>query len=184
MSETGKTASGRRRDHRTTREIEEAWRRERPDLHLDDMLLELYLLRAGDLLARARGDRSMAWFGIVPQDLMVLWALRRAGQPYVLRPTDLFRSLAVSPAAITKQVARLLDDGFVRRTGDREHRGGFLIHLTAKGRKLADAAIERYSREPYFAKAFEAMSSRERAAGEKFLRRLLDELEADAGDYD
>ena len=73
--------------------------------------------------------------------MRVLFALRRAGPDYALRPTELFRSLLVTSGAITKQVDRLAALGYVDRLPGPPKSGGFLIWLTAKGKRTADQAM-------------------------------------------
>src|SRR5690606_34252964 len=103
------TARSGTRSH--VQDIAESWRRERPDLDLQDFLLAIFAMRLGrkvddkyDRMCRERWKISGA-------DMRVLFALRRAGKPYARRPTDLFRALLVTSGAITKQVDRLIDLG-------------------------------------------------------------------------
>src|SRR5580692_5720701 len=121
-------------------DVVESWRRERPDLDLGDFLLAILVMRLGrqvddkyDRLCRER-------FGISGADMRVLFALRRAGKPFMRRPTDLFRALLVTSGAITKQVDRLSKKGLVERISRENQLGG--VQLTAKGLKMADAATD------------------------------------------
>lgn len=164
------------------RDLAEGWRRECPDLELGDFLIELYLLRLGYMLERVQNQTSQALFGLRSQDMRVLFALRRSGPPYALRPTDLFRSLFVTSGAITKQVDRLIDRGMVERVADEAFRGGFLIRLTTKGKKLSEDAIRRYAAEPHLKEAFTKFTAREKAAAKSFCLRLLEEIESEGLD--
>jgi DNA-binding MarR family transcriptional regulator len=123
-------------DH--AKDIARSWARERPDLEPTDYLLHIYLIRIGRILERAADQRSKGLFGVSIAEVRVLLALRRAGDGHSRRPTDLFRALLVSSGAITKTVDRLISLGMVKRLTDPSDKGGFLIHLTAKGKSLAD----------------------------------------------
>jgi DNA-binding MarR family transcriptional regulator len=123
-------------DH--AREIARTWARERPDLDPFDYLLHIYLIRIGRILERAADQRSKGKFGLSIAEVRVLLALRRAGGNHVRRPTDLFHALLVTSGAITKNVDRLEAAGMVKRLPDPNDKGGVLIHLTARGKRLAD----------------------------------------------
>lgn len=124
-----------------TREIAESLERERPDLSLSDYLHLLYVERLGRILDTVFDRNCRANFRISGADMRVLFALRRAGPDYALRPTELFRSLLVTSGAITKQVDRLRAARFVDRLPGPINSGGFLIHLTPKGQRVADEAL-------------------------------------------
>jgi DNA-binding MarR family transcriptional regulator len=71
----------------------------------------------------------------------VLATLRRAGTPYQLTPTALFRSLMLSSGAMTNRIDRLEGAGWVRRSPDPNDRRGTLVQLTDEGVKLIDHVI-------------------------------------------
>ena len=124
-----------------TRDIAASLKQERPDLDQADYLYLLYLQRAGRIIDAVHEKHCRAVFGISSAEMRVLFALRRSGPSYALRPTELFRSLLVTSGAITKQVDRLISTGHVDRQPGPEKSGGFLIHLTQKGFEVADAAL-------------------------------------------
>jgi DNA-binding MarR family transcriptional regulator len=84
-------------------EISRQWRRVRPDLDLQNFLLEIYLMRIGRVIEARFSKMCVRRFGMRAQDMRVLLALRRGGSPFAKRPTDLFRALLVTSGAITKQ---------------------------------------------------------------------------------
>src|SRR5205809_227168 len=88
-------------------EITAEWRRERPDLDLDKLLLAIYLQRLGILISSDFERFCQVQFKMRASDLRVLLALRRGGAQHSRRPTDLFRALLVTSGAVTKQVDRL-----------------------------------------------------------------------------
>jgi DNA-binding MarR family transcriptional regulator len=161
------------------------WRRERPDLNLSAFSIAAAIKQI-DQQTEAEFRRVSASLGIGPGDLRVLFALRRSGVDNPRRPTDLFQSLLVTSGAITKQLDRLEAQGFVDRSPDPSDQRGFLIHLTRRGVKVADAAIEAIcSNQTTIGAAIAALSEEERAAGARFLQRLLaafEEIDGDAGE--
>lgn len=124
-----------------TKEIARSLRRERPDLDPADYLYLLYAERLGRILETVDDRHCRTQYGISAADMRVLYALRRAGPPYALRPTELFRSLLVTSGAITKQVDRLAEAKLVDRLPGPTNSGGFLIHLTKQGAKVADSSL-------------------------------------------
>lgn len=118
----------------------EQWRRERPDLQLDAMAT---IGRLGRLhaLASASIEAVFSEHGLTIADFDVLAALRRAGPPFVLRPTDLSRQLMLSPAGITSRLDRLAEAGLVERSPDPDDRRSWLIRLSRDGERKVDAAV-------------------------------------------
>jgi DNA-binding MarR family transcriptional regulator len=161
------------------------WRRERPDVDLTAFSIAAAIKQI-DLQTETEFRRLAADFDIGPGDLRVLFALRRSGVANPRRPTDLFQSLLVTSGAVTKQVDRLEAQGLVERLADPSHRRGFLIRLTRRGVRVADAAIEAIcSNQTTIGAAIAALSDQERKVGERFLQRLLtlfEETGADAGE--
>lgn len=116
------------------------WRRERPDLDLNQLAIVGRVARLGahleqrfNVLAESEGLNR----GLID----VLAALRRSGAPYRLSPTDLFNSLMVSSGCMTHRLDRLEEQGLVERLRDPEDRRGLLVGLTPKGRALIDRVL-------------------------------------------
>ena len=120
-----------------------SWRRERPDL--DVAPLEV-LSRVGRLARHLDRRRREAFTltGIESWEFDVLAALRRAGEPYELSPSQLMAQTLVTSGTMTTRVeklaARRLVDRARRESGDRR---GVRVRLTTKGRAAVDAAFER-----------------------------------------
>ncbi len=70
----------------------------------------------------------------------VLAALRRAGSPYRLTPSQLYRSLLVTSATMTERLDRLERRRLVRRRPNPADRRSVQVELTARGRTIIDAA--------------------------------------------
>lgn len=156
-----------------TLEIAASLKRERPDLDPTDYLFLLYLQRMGRILDTIDERECRARFGISAADMRVLYALRRAGPPYALRPTELFRALLVSSGAITKQVDRLIAAGFVDRLPGPQRSGGFLIHLTEKGMRAANDGLEALTNSSMISVDILSREERETMC-EQFERLLMD----------
>lgn len=130
-----------KRTESQVRDVAASWARERPDLNPDDYLHLIYSVRLGRMLDKLDDERDRAQHGLSSSEMRVLFALRRAGTPYIRRPTDLFKAVLVTSGAITKQVSRLVEGGYVERLPDPANSGGFLIQLTEAGVRRADDGL-------------------------------------------
>jgi DNA-binding MarR family transcriptional regulator len=160
-------------------DVMESWRRERPDLDLSVFLLAIIAMRLGrrvddkyDRLCRERYNISGA-------DMRVLFALRRAGKPYARRPTDLFRALLVTSGAMTEQVDRLVEIGFVVREADQsDDNARVRIQLTPAGLRVVNQATDLLSKHSPLAPGLAALSRTDLATVERLLPKVLIALEA------
>ena len=75
--------------------IVQAWRRERPDLDMAALVLLGRLFRTAHL-ADAALAKPLAAHGLQPGRFDLLAALRRAGEPYALKPTQLMQTMLLS----------------------------------------------------------------------------------------
>ncbi len=173
MSRTSKNISGS-----PSQDIATSWARERPDLDPLDYLLPIYLIRIGRIVDRVGDRKWQRLFGLSASEIRVLFALRRSGGDYARRPTDLFKALLVTSGAITKKIDRLAAAGLVRRRSDPSDKGGFLVHLTAKGKQVADQALESLADDSILAKGQVSLSRQERKLMIKLCERLLLDFEA------
>lgn len=150
----------------------EQWRRERPDLELDAMAT---FGRLGRLHAVANSsiEAVFADHGLTIADFDVLAALRRSGDPFVLRPTDLSRQLMLSPAGMTSRLDRLAEAGLVDRSPDPEDRRSWLVRLSTEGRRKVDAAVTDHVANEE--RLLASLTSRQRRALDDALRTLLTE---------
>jgi DNA-binding MarR family transcriptional regulator len=159
-------------------ELTAQWRRERPDLDLQNFLLQIYLQRIGRIIEARFARLCLRRFGMRAQDMRLLLALRRGGAPFARRPTDLFRALLVTSGAVTKQVDRLVRKKLVRRLPDPDYRGGFLIQLTNRGLEVVDRAVEVIAHESYIGPAMAKLEPHQRDDAERFCLHLIEVLEA------
>ena len=120
--------------------IVEQWAQERPELDTTAMAVFGRVLR----VARLAGDATeqvYARFGVGRPEFDVLATLRRAGRPYELSPGALASSMMLSSGGTTARLDRLERAGLVARRPDPSDRRGVLVGLTARGRKVVDAAV-------------------------------------------
>jgi DNA-binding MarR family transcriptional regulator len=118
------------------------WEEQRPDLDLTAFRLVGAIMQLAQILESEFRVLAQAKFALGSGDMRILMALRRAGEPYALRPTDLFQSLLVSSGAITKQVDRLEQAGYVKKVLPKGALRRRVIALTPKGVRAADFAQE------------------------------------------
>jgi DNA-binding MarR family transcriptional regulator len=117
--------------------VVEQWARERPDLDLAPVEVVARLGRAARLLDDGM-ERLFAEHGLTRASWDVLASLRRAGEPYRLSPTQLYRELMRTSGAMTNRLQGLERDELIRRVPDPGDGRGMLVELTAKGRRLVD----------------------------------------------
>lgn len=152
----------------------EEWQREQPDLDASPLGVVSRILVLAQQMEKT-ANRALERHGIELWQFDVLAALRRAGAPYRLSPTQLSDSVILTSGAMTNRLDRLESDGLVVRLRDPDDRRGVLIQLTPRGRKLVDEAVE-----TRLADAREAVSSLHRSESRvlaKLLRRLIVALE-------
>lgn len=158
-------------------QLVDQWRRERPDLDGEGLDAMATIGRLGRLAAVAAPlvDRVFARHGLRTGEFDVLAALRRSGEPYVLTPSELARTLMLSAAAMTNRLDRLEAAGHVDRRLDPDNRRSILVSLTGTGRALVDTVVtEHVANERSL---LSTLDPRDRRALDDLLRRLLSGLE-------
>jgi DNA-binding MarR family transcriptional regulator len=152
------------------------WRRERPDLDVAALALLGRLFRFADL-----ADAELAR-GVEPHGLHLGWfdllaALRRAGAPYELNPTQLIEATMHSSGGMTKRLDRLVEAGLVERRPDPDDRRGTRVRLTRRGKSTIDRALG--SHVATEERLLDPLSVADRRALDRLLRTLLLPLEID-----
>ncbi len=156
--------------------IVEQWARERPDLDASPMLVIGRLQRLAHLLdGRLRPPFAAA--DLANGDFDVLAALRRAGEPFQARPTDLSRSLLVTTGAITKRLDRLQATGLVERESADGDGRGKTVRLTPLGLETTDRLIGVHLANER--RLVGALTEQEREHLQELLGRLAESLERD-----
>jgi DNA-binding MarR family transcriptional regulator len=155
-------------------EIVAQWRRERPDLDVAWLALLGRLFRLAHLadLELARGTAA---HGLRPGWFDLLAALRRAGPPYELTPTELMQATMLSSGGITKRLDRLERAGLLTRRPDPRDRRGTLVRLTRKGLSVFNRALETHLVNQD--RLLQPLTTTERRQLDRLLRRLLTTLE-------
>lgn len=146
------------------------WRRERPDLDVRPLGVLGRLFRVAQL-ADAELSRGLTDYGLQPGWLDLLAALRRAGRPYELNPTELMRTTMLSSGGMTKRLDRMAEAGLVQRRPDPKDRRGTLVVLTKKGRAVVDDAIVTHVANE--SRLLQSLSPAERRTLDRLLRALL-----------
>ena len=86
--------------------------------------------------------KLMAKLGLERGEFDVLAALRRAGEPHELSPTQLYRSLLLSSGGLTNRLKRLAAKGMIERRPDPTDGRSDLARLTRAGRDAVDTAFD------------------------------------------
>lgn len=118
----------------------------------------------------------MAERGLARSSWDVLASLRRAGPPFELSPTDLYRGLMRTSGAMTNRLRRLERKGLIDRIADPADGRGLLVRLTPAGRDLVDEIAPQHLANERALLA--ALGGEDVEALEEMLRRLLACLEA------
>jgi DNA-binding MarR family transcriptional regulator len=129
----------RQRDHVDW--ISELWLREHPGIPIAPLATWGRIKRASALFDRivaAQVKRHQLLLG----EFEVLAALRRAGPPFQMNPTDLSEALIVTGGTMTNRIARLERAGLVVRLRQPDDGRGILVTLTERGREAFDNAFE------------------------------------------
>jgi DNA-binding MarR family transcriptional regulator len=150
--------------------IVEQWQRERPDLDPSAKQVTGRIVRLASLFQQAYGD-AFEEAGLSPGDYGVLVALRRAGAPFRLTPTELARQRMMTSGGMTPVLDRLERRGLVARLPNPEDRRGSLVELTKRGRGAVDAAMDRHADAEQA--LVEGLNAREREQLAGLLRKLL-----------
>lgn len=155
-------------------EMVEQWELERDDLDFTAMGTIGRLGRLNALGSRII-EEGMAAHGLSIADFDVLAALRRSGPPYELKPTELSRTLMLSPAGITSRLDRLERRGLVERRMAPGDRRSLLVRLNDAGFATVDEAVTGHvAREEAM---LSALSDRERIQLDALLNKLLRSIE-------
>jgi DNA-binding MarR family transcriptional regulator len=156
-----------------------AWEGARPDLDASPLGLVGRVLVLARRLER-RVDAALAKHEITLGQFDILATLRRAtDQSPGLTPKQLLKSVMLTSGGMTNRLDKLEAAGLIARKPDPSDRRGVIVALTAKGRKVIDAATA-----TRFAEAEHSLpniSARDRAKMEALLRNWLNAVEPAEG---
>ncbi|WP_067455729.1 MarR family winged helix-turn-helix transcriptional regulator [Actinomadura macra] len=119
-----------------------AWRRDGVSEPLIAMLeVGKRAQRVGLLLQQAlRG--GLAEYGLTYAELEVLTILRRAGEPYRLRPSELTKSALLTSGGTSNVLQRLQKAGYVEREADTGDARSRFVQLTSEGLRISEQAAK------------------------------------------
>jgi DNA-binding MarR family transcriptional regulator len=155
----------------------EQWGRERPELDTRALQVAARVVRLQRYLHRSVAE-VLGVLGLTEGESNVLATLRRAGPPFELTPTELYRGLLVSSGAMTNRLDRLEARGLIERIPDAADRRRIRVVLTPSGREVVDGAMDAYT--AALQEQLRFLDDAERETVERSLRRILVELERDA----
>ena len=150
-------------------ELLRGWQSARPDLEFQPMALFARCNRFVTLSIRQL-EATLADHGLSVGEFDVLSALRRSGEPFVLRPSELADRVMVTRAGITSRVDKLEENGLVERRRDPIDRRSEPIALTKAGRRLVDGALGAYLDDQ--TRLFSGLSPAQQRQLDSLLRRL------------
>ena len=116
------------------------WDSAMPELDASSMKVFGRMLRVMKHLGKMRAQ-VLEPFGFRDGEFDVLATLRRAGAPYCLSPTQLYKSLLVTSGAMTNRLNHLEEQGLIERIQDADDKRSTLVSLTAYGRERIEQAL-------------------------------------------
>ena len=147
-----------------------AWQRELPNLDSSALGLVGRVIVLAQHLERSV-NVALAKHKLTLGQFDILATLRRHGTKGGLTPKQLLGNVMLTSGGMTARLQKLEDEGLLRRLPDPSDRRGVVVELTAKGRKLIDAAAA-----TRFAEARDSLppvGASERRVFEELLRRWL-----------
>lgn len=150
-------------------ELLRGWESTRPDLEFQPMALFARCNRFVTLSIRQL-EATLAKHGLSVGEFDVLSALRRSGEPFTLRPSELAERVMVTRAGITSRIDKLEQSGHVERVRDPSDRRSEPIALTKAGRRRIDGALAAYLENQ--TRLFSALSPTQQRQLGALLRRL------------
>ena len=156
----------------------ERWAGLEPGFQVETYQVTARLARIALHIAR-RQEEVFGRFGLNRGDVGVLSALRIAGPPQQLSPTQLFKGLMLSSAGITSRLDRLEKRGLIRRHRHPRDRRGVVVELTDEGRAVLEQAVRANTdSEPELVGALRQKEMQTLAA---LLKKMLGKLESPSG---
>jgi DNA-binding MarR family transcriptional regulator len=162
-----------RQDH--IHRVLEQWRRETPQFDRSPFAVIGRISRLAQIF-QAEIEPVFAAHAVNGGEFDVLAALRRAGRPYQLTPTELSRVLIVTSGGMTKRLNALEGRGLIRREPDPNDGRSLVVSLTRDGKHRVDAILPEHVENEQ--SLLRELSRKERVD----LARLLEALAVSLGD--
>ena len=151
------------------------WRQVLPDLDTRGMAI-IGRMRRITLQLRPAIEGIFAQHGLDSGEFDVLGTLLRNGEPFTMRPTELYRSLMISSGGLTARLDRLVKAKLIERRPAPDDARSLLVILTPKGREVAERAFREDM--AWEASVLEALTPEEQNRLEALLRKLALSVEA------
>ena len=151
-------------------ELIDQWKAQRPDLQPEVMGIFGRFGRVWTHATRAIEDTLGQW-NLQLGEFDVLATIRRAGPPFTVAPSQLTRSLMLSPSGMTSRLDRLEKLQLIERRASPDDRRSLLVVLTPAGRALVDEAVTAHVANE--TRLLSVLDARERKALDQILRTLL-----------
>ncbi|HJZ54192.1 MAG TPA: MarR family transcriptional regulator [Gemmataceae bacterium] len=116
-----------------------AWRGARPDLDPSPLEVVGRVIVLAQHLERSV-ELALEKHRLTLGEFDILATLRRHGPKGGLTPSQLLESVMLSSGGMTARLDRLARSGLIYRKSDKEDRRKVVIDLTARGRRVIDAA--------------------------------------------
>lgn len=116
-----------------------AWRAARPELDPSPLELVGRVIVLAQHLQRSV-DLALEKHGLTLGQFDILATLRRHGPKGGLSPSQLLESVMLSSGGMTARLDKLTEAGLIYRKADADDRRVVKVELTAKGRRVIDAA--------------------------------------------
>ena len=158
----------------STDDLKRDWARQFPDLDHSSLLPLTRLARLGVLIEAFQRD-VLESFELTPNDYGVLAALRGAGRPYSLNPSQLYGRLRRSSGGMTKMLKRLEASGFIERGPDPEDGRGMRVSLTARGHAVYERVFHAFVAASH--RVLAPLSESRKEEIERALMQMLEVLE-------
>jgi DNA-binding MarR family transcriptional regulator len=150
------------------------WGRERPDLDAWPLEILGRIQRLSTHLSRI-AEQRLQIIGLTWETFSLIVTLRRAGAPYALRPTDIYRKSLLTSGTITNRIDNVVRMGLAVREPAANDRRSVMIKLTPSGIQMADRAIAMHLET--MADTLTALSASERKQAAALLSTLLRSFE-------
>ena len=161
---------GRSRKSDSIAVLIEEWRQQRPDLDPWPLTILGRIQRLSTHLSRI-AEQRLQKIGLTWETFSLIVTLRRAGPPYALRPTDIYKKSLLTSGTITNRIDNVVRMGLAVREPAAHDRRSVVIKLTPAGVKSADQAIAMHL--SAMADALSVLTPSERKETAKLLSTLL-----------
>ena len=154
--------------------VEQAWRRERPDIDVSSVGVISRIWRVSRHLERERKER-LAELGTDRVTLDVLAMLRRSGPPYRRTAGELTHASLITSGGVSQRLDKLERAGMVTRHIHPEDRRRVDVELTSAGMMLVDSVLAELME--HESKLLDELSDEEKDDLRRTLKRLLARFE-------